>query len=139
MTPCNDSYAVYSIKYAYGFIVFYFYYNFHWICVTDESIFFRVASLALGQSYDCPSASEATLKDMGNRSLYQIITNSIKFEPKAKFLGRMHNSWDVLYGKIASRVNSMLRYLGNFPHSSQVVILAQKTSRACKVELHPSF
>ena len=28
-------------------------------------IYFRVASLALGQSYDCPSASEATLKDMG--------------------------------------------------------------------------
>ena len=27
-------------------------------------ISFRVASLALGQSYDCPSASEATLKDM---------------------------------------------------------------------------
>ena len=26
---------------------------------------FWVASLALGQSYDCPSASEATLKDMG--------------------------------------------------------------------------
>ena len=28
-------------------------------------IFFRVASLALGQSYDCPSASEATLKSIG--------------------------------------------------------------------------
>ena len=28
------------------------------------SISFRVASLALGQSYDCPSASEATLKNM---------------------------------------------------------------------------
>ena len=28
-------------------------------------IFFRVTSLVLGQSYDCPSASEVTLKDMG--------------------------------------------------------------------------
>ena len=28
-------------------------------------IFFRVTSPALGQSYDCPSAREATLKDMG--------------------------------------------------------------------------
>ena len=27
-------------------------------------IFFRIAWLALGQSYDCPSGSEATLKDM---------------------------------------------------------------------------
>ena len=32
-------------------------------------IFFGVASLALGQSYDCPSASEATLKDMGKNNL----------------------------------------------------------------------
>ena len=30
------------------------------------SISFRVTLLALGQSYDCPSAGEATLKDMGN-------------------------------------------------------------------------
>ena len=29
------------------------------------SLPFSVASLALGQSYDCPSACEATLKDMG--------------------------------------------------------------------------
>ena len=28
-------------------------------------ISFRVTSLALGQSYDCPSASEVTLKDAG--------------------------------------------------------------------------
>ena len=28
-------------------------------------IFFRVASLALGQSYDCPSAGEVILKNMG--------------------------------------------------------------------------
>ena len=30
---------------------------------------FRVTSLALGQSFDCPSASEATLKNMGKYSL----------------------------------------------------------------------
>ena len=30
-------------------------------------ISFRVTSLALGQSCDCPSASEVTLKDMGTR------------------------------------------------------------------------
>ena len=28
-------------------------------------IFFGVGSLTPGQSYDCPNASEATLKDMG--------------------------------------------------------------------------
>ena len=35
-----------------------------WIHVISLPIFFRVASLALGQSCDCPSGSEATLKDM---------------------------------------------------------------------------
>ena len=37
-------------------------------------IFFRVACLALGQSHDCPSASEATLKDMGNFSQHLTTT-----------------------------------------------------------------
>ena len=32
-------------------------------------ISFRVTSLALGQSYDCPSANEATLKDMGKQNM----------------------------------------------------------------------
>ena len=31
---------------------------------------FRVTSLPLGQSYDCPSVSEVTLKDMGNCSAH---------------------------------------------------------------------
>ena len=36
--------------------------NGHW---GNHMIFFRITSLALGQSYDCPSACEATLKNMG--------------------------------------------------------------------------
>ena len=35
---------------------------------------FRVASLALGQSLDCPSASEVTLKNMGTINWYQTTT-----------------------------------------------------------------
>ena len=35
-------------------------------------IFFRVASLAPGQSYDCPGAREVTLKDMDKIDLQQI-------------------------------------------------------------------
>ena len=34
------------------------------------TISFRVASQALGQSYDCPSASEVTMKDMGKINQY---------------------------------------------------------------------
>ena len=43
-------------------------FRFVWWFDTGHSflpISFRVASLALGQSHDCPSASEVTLKDMG--------------------------------------------------------------------------
>ena len=40
----------------------------------DLSISSRVASLALGQSYDCPSASNVTLEDMGENALYLTTT-----------------------------------------------------------------
>ena len=38
-------------------------------------IFFRVTSPAPGQSYDCPSASEVTMKDMGKIDFYPATTN----------------------------------------------------------------
>ena len=44
------------------------YYSAYWIHMMCFPVFFRVASLALGQSYDCPRASEATLKNMGNHA-----------------------------------------------------------------------
>ena len=47
-------------------------------------IFFRVASLALGQSYDCPSASDVTLRYMG------------KTEQKPT-INVAHDSWDILW------------------------------------------
>ena len=53
------------------------------IYVTDLSIFFRVASQALGQSYDCPSAYEATLKDMGKLTIP--VPNHDKSVPCAYF------------------------------------------------------
>ena len=56
------------------------------ICVSHSDIFFRVTSLALGQSYDCPSASEVTLKNTGKNNKYQATTNQ----------QLIHNSWNVL-------------------------------------------
>ena len=50
-------------------------------------ISFRVTSLALGQSYDCPSASEVTLKDMGKINKYQTTTKHKKTENKKIILG----------------------------------------------------
>ena len=41
------------------------------IWVIHSPILFRDASLAVGQLYDCPSASEATLKNVGKIDVYQ--------------------------------------------------------------------
>ena len=50
-------------------VVLYFdHISFHEFDINDSPILFRVASLALGQSYDCPSDSEVTLKYMGKLS-----------------------------------------------------------------------
>ena len=46
-----------------------------------------MASLALGQSGDCPSASEATLKDMGKINPYQITTKHNGVPTMPVFLG----------------------------------------------------
>ena len=63
---------VYSIKYAHNFCLFSFvgvllsdqlgYMRFTVIHMTYAPRSIRVASLALGQSYDCPSASEVSLQ-----------------------------------------------------------------------------
>ena len=70
-----------------GFMVYYMYYNFFVDLCDLLTIFFRVASLTLGQPYDCPSVSEVTLKDMGNISYRQ---NPMKYEPC------VHNFLDVM-------------------------------------------
>ena len=51
--------AVHQKKYVHG--SYFVMVEYHLIL----SISFRVTSLALGQSYDCPSTSEATLEDRG--------------------------------------------------------------------------
>ena len=51
------------------------------------SIPFRVASLALGQSYDCPSASEVTLNNLVNIDPHQTPTTDIKRKQLTIFLG----------------------------------------------------
>ena len=58
----ESSLTVYPKKYAHGSCFFGF------VVISYRaisSISFRVASLALGQSNDCPSASKVTLKNMG--------------------------------------------------------------------------
>ena len=73
------------MKNAHGIVVFSFNISYQLIYMIKLHIFFRVASLALGQSYDCPSASEVTLKDVVKINRCQLSTNHV------------HVCWDVLY------------------------------------------
>ena len=59
-------------------------------------ISFRVTSLALGQSYDCPSASEVNLKDMGKLVTWihkELITER---QQNSAQQNQVPISWDIL-------------------------------------------
>ena len=62
-------------------------YQFLCINVAQFPISFGVASLTLGQSYDCPNASEATPKDMGKKG-------QCHFTTETKLLW---NIWQILF------------------------------------------
>ena len=63
-----------------------------WIYAIDLPIFFRVTSLALGQSPDCPSASEVTLNNMGKIVQYQTtIMHQSKLELDAQLSIQSYN------------------------------------------------
>ena len=55
-----------------------------WVILFIYMMAFRVTSLALGQSYDCPSASEVTLKNMGKHNVNHATTQHKLF---ACFMG----------------------------------------------------
>ena len=57
------------------------------IPVFNLSISFRVTSLALGQSYDCPSASKVTLQDMHKINHYLTTTEHNKVRTMCIILG----------------------------------------------------
>ena len=77
MFTCSKSHEICTQIYHTLFLI----HHSTFIHVNYLSIFFRVASLALGQSYDCPRASEVTLNDMGKIKAYQTTSkhNSSKF------------------------------------------------------------
>ena len=79
MGPCFPTKN--NIKYAHGFVLFGYVIHIMYLPIS-----FRVTSLALGQSYDCPSGSKVTLKDMGK-------SDSIKTQQS---INHVDNSWDVL-------------------------------------------
>ena len=61
-------------------------------------IFFRVASLALGQSCDCPSASKVTLKDMDKIHQYQNTINAWYFTFVNSIICNLTNSPNIARG-----------------------------------------
>ena len=68
-------YIPYNMHLILLFLIFINYQRCH---VMHLPISFRVASLALGQSCDCPSANEATLKHMGKADWHQTTTENNK-------------------------------------------------------------
>ena len=52
------------------FVLLWLHYSSGWIHMNHLVIFFMVTSLALGQSYDCPNASDAILQYMGKIGCY---------------------------------------------------------------------
>ena len=80
----QSSYTVYPIEYAQFRCVFLWRPFIINLNVFHLTISFRVASLAMGQSYDCPRASEGNLKDMGKIDLCLI---KKKHKPYLYFLG----------------------------------------------------
>ena len=66
-------------------------------CQPISTILFRVVSLTLGQSYDCPSASETTLKDMG------------------KYIIWIHKNWWYIHNKTKHNKNKYI-FLSNILH-----------------------
>ena len=63
------------------------YYQLLWIHLMNLFIYFKVASLILGHSCDCPSTSKVTLKDMDKFDHYPNTKNATNFKPCACFLG----------------------------------------------------
>ena len=57
-----------------------------WIHLGHLPIFLTVTSLAPGQSYDCPGASEVTFKNMGNIDWYLTATKHNKVRTMWKFV-----------------------------------------------------
>ena len=71
-------YNIHMVLYMDFILLFLIFISCQWHHVVHLPIFFRVSSLALGQSYDCPSASEVTLKNMGKTGQHLTTTEHNK-------------------------------------------------------------
>ena len=78
--------------------------------ITYLPISFRVTSLALGQSYDCPSASEVTLKNMDK----MICTKTQQNTTMPIFRGIYCNMDDAKIGLILAQIWLIMAYLQSY-------------------------
>ena len=77
------------MKYPHGFVVLvllWLWCVLLWNCVRRLPISFKIVPLALGQSYDCPSASKVVLKDMGKICQFLTKTKHNKMGTSCIFL-----------------------------------------------------
>ena len=58
-----------------------------WISVKHLLLSFRVTTLALGETDDCPDANKVTLKDMDEINFHLMTTKQTKHKPCPRFVG----------------------------------------------------
>ena len=92
------------------FVLLCFYYHSLEINVIHISKFFRVASLALGQSYDCPSASEAIPKNLGRNNWCRTTRKHNELQTLCKILGMYCKDIDA-FGIKTSVDKSNIQYI----------------------------
>ena len=118
---------MYPKKYAHGFC-------FAVLCcgytLTDFPISIRLTSLALWQSNDCPSASNATLMNMDKYFMW-IHYERLHNHNKAKHNKTVHISWDILYH---NPFDAAYRQLLQFPRKyTRISVYCQ----VCNQDLSP--
>ena len=91
-------------------------------------ILVRVASLALGQSYGCPSPNESTLKHMGNTSLCPFSISYVEAEVTWNFTSKSLDRFvsALQLGSQVTRLNPKWRRLlivDNLDHSNVVICI----------------
>ena len=94
-----------------------------------------MASQALGQSYDCPSVSELTLKDMGEIDWYQTITKHNKAQVMGIILG-MYSIGDRLFWQLDFYMNKRPHIDGLVQERCNTSSLAMESRLSC---INPSI
>ena len=140
IVPLNHVCWLYSISHRmytrFALVCYDSYIRYWWTQCIDPPVFFRVASLALGQSYDCPNVREITLKDTVKKTGHKPKQNTSK--SKTYFVGctlsyTADQSWPSEH--VYPPINEMIGYKAD---SGEMLFKCTYTSSSwVDVHIHP--